>query len=177
MRIRACGSSPALWIFFSPGGSHWSQAERGQRRLTAQPVAWHQEPSHCEQEPSVPRCIIIWERTKKTSAAVSLRWCYSKPSWPRGVFPRKMQSHLMQALLQDSLLPSCLFLIKRKPELMVFACVSSLVALSRAGCILQLIRRMEGRQDLISIFKAPGEGMLAKLHNSKFHWNQTVPVP
>lgn len=52
---------------------------------------------------------------------------------------------------------------------MGFDCVSSLVALSRAGCILQLIRCMEGRQDLISIFKAPGEGMLAKLHNSKFH--------
>lgn len=83
----------------------------------------------------------------------------------------------MQTLLQDYVLSSCLFIIKRKPELMVFDCVSSLFVLSRAGCILQLIRCMEGSQYLISILKAPGEGMLAKLHNSKFHWNQTVPMP
>lgn len=107
MRILSCGSSPTRWIFF-PEGSHWSQAECGQSRLTVQHIAWGETISHSEQEHFFLCLIIIWECSTK-NAAVSLHWCYLKPFWLRGFFHRKMQSHLMQMLLQESVVQLSFF--------------------------------------------------------------------
>lgn len=118
MRILACGSSPAQWI--SSPEDLIAPRQRRRSGLTAQALAWDQKVRQSEQAPLFFCYIIIWERTKETSAAAGLLWCYLKPLWPRGFFQRKMQSHLMQALLQECVLSSCLLLIERNPGLMVF---------------------------------------------------------
>lgn len=87
MRILACGSSPAQWIFFLE--DLIAPRQRGPSRLTAQAITWDQKARHSELGPLFFCCIIIWERTEERSAAVSLLWCYLKPLCPEAFCTEK----------------------------------------------------------------------------------------